>query len=196
MVERDPTNPDEWTLDNYDEVLNTRGMEDAFINSLIITVPTTFLVIVIAAMAAYASPGCNPVTQLALSDRRRDASRPASNDAYPVLQLYNELSSSIPRCLLSAVVFSERAATSVYGLLTRLMDCRSLSSSCGTSACCRETSLSPRTSTGRQTSRYSAGSLFPSPCPPSPLSPSSSSYGRGTTCSWRSSSSRIRTWPR
>ena len=35
-------NPDEWTLDNYDEVLNTRGMEDAFINSLIITVPTTW----------------------------------------------------------------------------------------------------------------------------------------------------------
>jgi alpha-glucoside transport system permease protein len=43
-----------WTLDNYESVLDRRGMEQAFINSLIITVPSTALVILVAAAAAYA----------------------------------------------------------------------------------------------------------------------------------------------
>ncbi len=43
-----------FTLDNYDEVLNQRGMGSAFVNSLIITVPSTILVILVAAAAAYA----------------------------------------------------------------------------------------------------------------------------------------------
>jgi alpha-glucoside transport system permease protein len=43
-----------WTLDNYESVLDRRGMEQAFINSLIITIPSTALVILVAAAAAYA----------------------------------------------------------------------------------------------------------------------------------------------
>lgn len=46
--------PGQWTLKNYDEVLNAQGMGDAFINSILITVPATALVILIASFAAYA----------------------------------------------------------------------------------------------------------------------------------------------
>jgi len=42
------------TLDNYDAVINVQGMGKAFVNSIIITVPSTFIVILIAAFAAYA----------------------------------------------------------------------------------------------------------------------------------------------
>ena len=48
-----------WTLDNYDEVLNSPdlpppGFDDNFINTIIITIPATILPIFIAAFAAYA----------------------------------------------------------------------------------------------------------------------------------------------
>ncbi len=42
------------TLNNYDEVLARRGMADSFLNSIIITAPSTILVILVAAFAAYA----------------------------------------------------------------------------------------------------------------------------------------------
>jgi alpha-glucoside transport system permease protein len=48
------TSPGEFTWDNYDSVLNQQGMGRAFINSLLITVPATLLVLLFAAMAAYA----------------------------------------------------------------------------------------------------------------------------------------------
>ncbi len=46
--------PFDFTLGNYDEVLSKRNMGRAFVNSLIITVPSTVLVILVAALAAYA----------------------------------------------------------------------------------------------------------------------------------------------
>src|SRR4051794_27549441 len=48
------THPAELTLDNSDAVLGTRGMGRAFLNSLVITVPATALVVLVAAFAAYA----------------------------------------------------------------------------------------------------------------------------------------------
>jgi len=48
------THPGELTLDNYDAVLGQRGMGRAFVNSLVITVPATVLVVLVAAFAAYA----------------------------------------------------------------------------------------------------------------------------------------------
>jgi alpha-glucoside transport system permease protein len=48
------TSPGEFTWDNYDSVLNQQGMGRAFVNSLLITVPATLLVLLFAAMAAYA----------------------------------------------------------------------------------------------------------------------------------------------
>jgi alpha-glucoside transport system permease protein len=44
----------DWTLQNYDEVLNANGMFESFINSIVVTVPATILPIMFAAFAAYA----------------------------------------------------------------------------------------------------------------------------------------------
>ena len=43
-----------WTLGNYTEVLEASGMFDAFVNSLIVTIPATVIPITLAAFAAYA----------------------------------------------------------------------------------------------------------------------------------------------
>jgi alpha-glucoside transport system permease protein len=43
-----------WTLANYTEVLEASGMLNAFINSLIVTIPATVIPITLAAFAAYA----------------------------------------------------------------------------------------------------------------------------------------------
>ncbi len=43
-----------FTLDNYREVLGAQGMLGAFVNSLIITIPSTLLPIFLASLAAYA----------------------------------------------------------------------------------------------------------------------------------------------
>ncbi|GJM41910.1 MAG: sugar ABC transporter permease [Ardenticatenaceae bacterium] len=44
----------QWTLENYTTVLTADGMLNAFINSLIITIPATVIPITLAAFAAYA----------------------------------------------------------------------------------------------------------------------------------------------
>ena len=49
-----PFAPDQWTLTNYQQVLSSGGMGNAFLNSLIVTIPATVIPITIAAFAAYA----------------------------------------------------------------------------------------------------------------------------------------------
>jgi alpha-glucoside transport system permease protein len=49
-----PFEPNQWTLSNYATVLSSDGMGNAFINSLIVTIPSTVIPITIAAFAAYA----------------------------------------------------------------------------------------------------------------------------------------------
>jgi alpha-glucoside transport system permease protein len=49
-----PFEMSQWTLENYSTVLNADGMLNAFINSLIITIPATVIPITLAAFAAYA----------------------------------------------------------------------------------------------------------------------------------------------
>ncbi|GAB6088995.1 carbohydrate ABC transporter permease [Spirochaeta dissipatitropha] len=44
----------QWTIDNYISVLVGRGMGNAFMNSLLVTIPATVIPITIAAFAAYA----------------------------------------------------------------------------------------------------------------------------------------------
>ena len=46
--------PDQWTLQNYQSVLGGDNMGTAFLNSLIVTIPSTVIPITIAAFAAYA----------------------------------------------------------------------------------------------------------------------------------------------
>ncbi len=49
-----PFQASQWTLENYATVLTADGMLNAFINSLIITIPATVIPITLAAFAAYA----------------------------------------------------------------------------------------------------------------------------------------------
>jgi alpha-glucoside transport system permease protein len=46
--------PPEFTLDNYDQILTSDGMDRAFINTLTVSIPATVIPIVVAAFAAYA----------------------------------------------------------------------------------------------------------------------------------------------
>ena len=46
--------PNQWTLSNYATVISSDGMGNAFINSMIVTVPSVAIPITIAAFAAYA----------------------------------------------------------------------------------------------------------------------------------------------
>jgi alpha-glucoside transport system permease protein len=49
-----PFEQGQWTLQNYQQVLAANGMGEAFLNSLIVTIPATVIPITIAAFAAYA----------------------------------------------------------------------------------------------------------------------------------------------
>jgi alpha-glucoside transport system permease protein len=49
-----PFDLSQWTLSNYQTVIAGEGMGDAFLNSLIVTLPSTVIPITIAAFAAYA----------------------------------------------------------------------------------------------------------------------------------------------
>jgi alpha-glucoside transport system permease protein len=49
-----PFEANQWTLKNYETVIASDGMGDAFINSLIVTLPSVAIPITIAAFAAYA----------------------------------------------------------------------------------------------------------------------------------------------
>jgi alpha-glucoside transport system permease protein len=49
-----PFDPNQWTLSNYQTVLASDGMGNAFINSLVVTIPSVAIPITIAAFAAYA----------------------------------------------------------------------------------------------------------------------------------------------
>ncbi|WP_051400278.1 carbohydrate ABC transporter permease [Haloechinothrix halophila] len=44
----------QWTAQNYEEVFTARGMGNAFLNSLVVTIPATVIPILVAAFAAYA----------------------------------------------------------------------------------------------------------------------------------------------
>lgn len=51
---RFPAELAELTTDNYEQVLDRQGIGRAFVNSLLITVPSTVLIVLVAAFAAYA----------------------------------------------------------------------------------------------------------------------------------------------
>ena len=50
----DPFKHGQWTLDNYQQALDRGGFQNAFLNSLAVTIPSTIIPITIAAFAAYA----------------------------------------------------------------------------------------------------------------------------------------------
>lgn len=84
--------PFDLTFSNYDEVLSRRNMGQAFVNSVIITVPSTVLVILVAAVAAYAFawmrfPGRNGLFLVVIAL----LVVPLQMTLIPILRLYTDL---------------------------------------------------------------------------------------------------------
>ncbi len=84
--------PFDFTFSNYDEVLSRRNMGQAFVNSLIITVPSTVLVILVAAFAGYAFawmnfPGRNGLFLVVVAL----LVVPLQMTLIPILRLYTDL---------------------------------------------------------------------------------------------------------
>ena len=115
--------PFEFTIENYQRVLEQRGMGRAFVNSLIISVPSTLLVILVAAFAAYAFawmrfPGRNVLFLIVVGL----LVVPLQMTLIPVLRLYTNLAVDVNMPLLGGRLFGTSsyagmwAAHTAYGL--------------------------------------------------------------------------------
>ena len=174
----------QWTLANYETVLSADGMANAFINSLVVTIPAMVIPITIAAFAAYAFAWMRfPGRPILFAIVVGLLVVPLQMSLVPVLRLY-------------AGARPERHVPRASGSRTPRSGCRWRSScSTTTSASCRATCSSRPRSTARRTSRSSGGSCCRCPCRRSRRSRSSSSCGSGTTCSSRScTSGRAMPW--
>jgi len=85
-------NPFDFTIENYRNVLDARGMWQSFLNSLVITIPATLLPILVASFAAYAFawmrfPGRNALFLLVVAL----LVVPLQMTLIPVLRLYVDL---------------------------------------------------------------------------------------------------------
>jgi alpha-glucoside transport system permease protein len=103
------------TLNNYRDVLERRGMDRAFFNSLLITVPSTFFVILIAAFAAYAFawmqfPFRNGlfIIMVAL------LVVPLQMTLIPVLRLYTDLTIDTEMPIIGGRVFGTSSFTGIW----------------------------------------------------------------------------------
>ena len=115
--------PFDLTLGNYNEVLGKRGMERAFFNSVIITVPATALSILVASFTAYAFawmkfPGRNALFLIVVAL----LVVPVQMTIIPVLQLYVDLTVDTRLPLVGGNLFGINsfpgmwAAHTAYGL--------------------------------------------------------------------------------
>src|SRR3954447_15234194 len=111
------------TLDNYDAVLSQRGMGGAFLNSLIITIPATALVVLVAAFAAYAFafmdfPGRDQLFLLIVAS----LVVPLQMTLIPLLRLYGHLTLDVGMPVIHGNVFGVNSfaglwlAHAAYGL--------------------------------------------------------------------------------
>ena len=103
-----------FTFSNYDRVLEARGMGRAFVNSLLIAVPSTILVLLIASMAAYAIswmefPGRNVLFLVMVGL----LVVPLQMTLIPVLRLYTSLTIETEVPLLGGRVFGQ---SSYFGI--------------------------------------------------------------------------------
>jgi alpha-glucoside transport system permease protein len=115
--------PLDFTIDNYRNVLEARGMARAFRNSLIISVPSTVFVILVAALAAYAFawmqfPFRNGLFLIVVGL----LVVPVQMTLIPVLRLYVDLTVDTPVPLLGGRLFGTSSyigiwvAHTAYGL--------------------------------------------------------------------------------
>ena len=109
------TEPFALTLENYDAVLSQQGMDRAFFNSLIITVPSTVIIILIASIAAYAFawmdfPGRNTLFLVVVAL----LVVPLQMTLIPLLQLYTRVSIDVELPILGGNVFGTSSFAGVW----------------------------------------------------------------------------------
>lgn len=111
------------TVDNYQRVLEKQGMARAFFNSIIITVPSTVLVILVAAWAAYAFAWMKfPARNLLFLLMVALLVVPVQMTLIPVLRLYTNLTIDAELPILGGRIFGTSSfvgmwvAHTAYGL--------------------------------------------------------------------------------
>lgn len=107
--------PLDLSLNNYRDVLSKQGMDRAFFNSILITVPSTFFVILFAAFAAYAFawmqfPGRNALFIVMVGL----LVVPLQMTLIPVQQLYKELTIDADMPLIGGRVFGISSYTGIW----------------------------------------------------------------------------------
>jgi alpha-glucoside transport system permease protein len=107
--------PFNFTLDNYETVLTQRRMARSFLNSVIITVPSTVLVIMVAALAAYAFawmrfPARNVLFLIVVAL----LVVPLQMTLIPVLRLYVHLTVDVQLPLLGGNLFGVSSYTGLW----------------------------------------------------------------------------------
>ncbi|MCJ8520825.1 alpha-glucoside transport system permease protein [Pseudorhizobium tarimense] len=86
--------PPEFTLENYERVIDAEGIGQSFINSLTVTIPATIIPILIAAFAAYALSWMDfPGRAILIATVIGLIVVPLQMSLIPLLRLYNEVSS-------------------------------------------------------------------------------------------------------
>lgn len=103
------------TLDNYDAVINQRGIGRAFVNSLIVTVPSTIIVLFVASVAAYAFawmrfPGRNVLFLIVVGL----LVVPLQMTFIPLLQLYNGLTIEADIPVLGGNIFGTSSYPGIW----------------------------------------------------------------------------------
>lgn len=107
--------PLDFTLDNYRNVLDARGMDQAFVNSLIISVPSTLLVLLVAALAAYAFAWMQfPARNLLFLLVVGLLVVPVQMTLIPVLRLYVDLTIEKDLPLLGGRLFGTSSYTGIW----------------------------------------------------------------------------------
>ncbi|MCC7366312.1 MAG: carbohydrate ABC transporter permease [Dehalococcoidia bacterium] len=109
------TPPWDFTWNNYDAVLNQRGMGRAFINSLLITVPVTFLVLLVAAMAAYAFAWMQfPLRNTLFLVMVALLVVPLQMTLIPVLRLYTQLEIDAEMPIIGGRIFGTNSYAGIW----------------------------------------------------------------------------------
>ncbi len=115
--------PFDLTVGNYQTVLEKQGMARAFVNSVIITVPSTVMVILVAALAAYAFAWMKfPARNLLFLLMVALLVVPVQMTLIPVLRLYTDLTIDAELPILGGRIFGTSSyagmwvAHTAYGL--------------------------------------------------------------------------------
>ncbi len=89
--------PPRFSVENYEEVLATEGVDQAFLNTFTVTIPATIIPIAIAAFAAYAFSWIEfPGRQALFAVVVGLLVVPLQMSLIPLLRLYNQLSDVLP----------------------------------------------------------------------------------------------------